>query len=264
MEVDSKNSYIGVFDSGMGGISVLAEIINLMPNEKYIYYGDSLNAPYGIKSKEEVIELSTKVCEFLIKKGVKAIVVACNTATSAAISELRNKFNIPIIGMEPAIKPALEVCMNKKIAVMATPMTLDQKKFNNLLNKLTTKDKIIKIPAPELVEFVESGDINSNELQNVLKNYFKDINLNEVGAIVLGCTHFVFLKELLKGVVGERIIIIDGNYGTAKHLKNTLKKLKALRSNNEGEVLIYNSKKDYEIIELSKDLLKKVINNKAE
>lgn len=259
MKLDSKHLHIGIFDSGMGGISVLSDIISLMPNEKYIYYGDSKNAPYGIKSNYEVTELSFKVCDFLISKGVKSIVIACNTATSAAIKELRSKYDIPIIGMEPAIKPALNIVKEKKIAVMATPMTLSEIKFNNLLKKLTTCDKVIKIPAPELVEFVEKGIINDNIVKDQIKKYFENVDLSELGVVVLGCTHFVFLKDIIKEVIGSNIKIIDGNQGTAKHLMNTLLKLDLLNDdfNNNLEVKIYNSSNDPDMMELSEKLLNK-------
>jgi len=257
MNSESRDLAIGVFDSGMGGISVLASLITSMPYEKFIYYGDSLHAPYGIKSVEEVINLSISVCDLLISKGVKAIVVACNTATSAAIKVLREKYNIPIIGMEPAIKPAIEVARDKKVLVMATPITLKEKKFYELTKRLAIEDKIIKLPAPELVEIVESGNIEGTIPEAQIKEYFSNLNLEEIGSVVLGCTHFVFLSEVIKNFLGPHIYLIDGNMGTAKHLKNILLSKSLLRttSSKNGNIEIFNSSDDEMIMGLSRFLL---------
>ncbi len=255
--IDNKSLAIGIFDSGMGGVSVLADIIKLMPNEKYIYYGDSGNAPYGTKTPEKVRELSIDICDFFIKKGVKAIVVACNTATSAAINELRKRYNIPIIGMEPALKPAIELGLDGKIAVMATDMTLKEKKFSKLMDKYGQERDIVKLPCPKLVELIESGVMEGEAALEGIRGCFNGINIEEISSIVLGCTHYVFLRDNIKDFVGERVCIIDGNKGTARHLKNVLKDKNLLNDTEENEILldIYNSKEDRQIIELSKKLL---------
>lgn len=247
---------IGVFDSGMGGISVLSELIRLMPNESYKYYGDSNNAPYGTKTVEEITELSINACDFLISKGVKAIVVACNTATSASIKILRNKYTIPIIGMEPAIKPALEVAKDKKVVVLATPITLTERKFEDLVNRLGANDKVIKVPAPELVRIVESGNISDNMVEEQVKSYFDNIDMSQVGSVVLGCTHFIFLREIIDHVVGVEIALVDGNAGTARHLKDTLHKLDLINLENslESQVEFFNSMDDDKMLKLSKQL----------
>ncbi|MTI68541.1 MAG: glutamate racemase [Firmicutes bacterium] len=260
MDFNKNELSIGVFDSGMGGISVLGDLMKLMPNENFIYYGDSNNAPYGLKSVEEIVNLSINVCDFLISKGVKGIVIACNTATSAAVKILRKKYNIPIIGMEPAVKPAIRMAKNKKIVALATPITLKEKKFKNLLKKLNIEDDIIKIPAPELVCMVENGNIQGEKAKEQVENYFNNINLEEIGAIVLGCTHFVFLKDIIKNVLGYNIKIIDGNLGTAKHLKNILKNSNMIYKNNDNQrVEIYNSSNNEKMIELSYKLLEFII-----
>ena len=155
--MDNSKKAIGVFDSGLGGISVLRDLKKLMPNEDFIYFGDSAYAPYGIKTKDEITKRCVEIIDFFIEKGVKAVVIACNTATSAAIKELRETYNITIIGIEPAIKPAVESKKQGKIIIMATTMTLAEKKFNNLMDKYKDEREIIKLPAPGLVEFVESG-----------------------------------------------------------------------------------------------------------
>lgn len=258
-----KDLAIGIFDSGMGGISVLAEMINLMPNEKYIYFGDSKNAPYGPKSKEEIKMHSNRICDFLVSKGVKAIVVACNTATSAAIEDLRLKYEIPIIGMEPALKPALDLNSEGKILVMATEMTLKEKKFNKLAESLGNKDKVIKLPCPGLVTLVEGGNLDSENVKTALDECFSCVDLSEVGSIVLGCTHFIFLKRFIEEYANVNLII-DGNKGTSRHLKNILQskgQLNDCRQERKNEVLIYNSSSDKSKMELSKKLLEIQIEN---
>ena len=251
------DSAIGVFDSGLGGISVLKELVSLMPNEDFIYYGDSLHAPYGTKNKEEIIQRCLEICDFFISKDVKAIVIACNTATSAAVNILRDTYkDIPIIGMEPALKVAAEDKENNNIVVMATILTLKEKKFNNLMNKYSDKNNIIKMPCPELVNIVENDKLDDTDLiNNQIKEYFKDINLETLDSIVLGCTHFVFFREHLSNLLNKRTCIIDGNNGTARHLKEVLEENKNLNVRNEkGEITFINSCYDVKYIELSKRL----------
>lgn len=237
-----KTAPIGVFDSGMGGISVLGELQRYMPTENYIYYGDSANAPYGAKTTEELIELSVQVSDYLIGQGVKAIVVACNTATSAAVQVLRAKYKIPIIGMEPALKPAVEGTEGGRVAVMATEVTLREKKFSKLMERLDSACPIEKVPCPELVPLVEEGLVYGDQIEDAIKRCFSGVNIDEVTSVVLGCTHFVFLKEAVKAVLGDNVKIYDGNFGTVRHLKNKLKKLDQLNvDNDEAEIKIINS-----------------------
>ncbi|MDK2920177.1 MAG: glutamate racemase [Candidatus Petromonas sp.] len=259
---DERKLAIGIFDSGMGGISVLAETIKFMPEERYIYYGDSGNAPYGVKAPEEVNNLSKNICEFLIDRGVKAIVVACNTATSAAIKDLRNTYDIPIIGMEPALKPAVEKKPEGKIVVMATSMTLKEKKFSRLMDKYGQEADIVKLPCPKLVELVEEGILEGERMEETIRECFKDIDKDEISSVVLGCTHYIFLKDSIRNVLGDKIDIIDGNQGTARHLKNILEK-KGLLNKEKGEGVdleLYNSKRNPEIIDLSRKLLEFCLN----
>lgn len=254
---EDKNLAIGVFDSGMGGISVLAQIIKQMPNERYIYYGDSLNAPYGVKTPKEVRKLSKNICDFFIEEGVKAIVVACNTATSAAIKELRNTYNIPIIGMEPALKPAVEMNPDGKILVMATEMTLKEKKFAKLMERYGKEAEIVKLPCPKLVELVEDGILEGKVMEDAIRECIGDIKSEEISSIVLGCTHYVFLRDSIRNVVGNSVEIIDGNEGTARHLQNVLNESDMLNTEQreEVDVTIYNSREDEAIMTQSKNLL---------
>jgi len=251
-----KSAPIGVFDSGMGGISVLGELLRHMPTENYIYYGDSANAPYGVRSTQELIDLSIQVSEYLIDQGAKAIVVACNTATSAAIQELRKKYDIPIIGMEPALKPAIENTDSGSVAVMATEVTLREKKFVKLMERLDTSSPIEKIPCPELVPLVEKGHVTGPEIESAIKTCFADVNTSNIQSVVLGCTHFVFLKEAVRAVLGENVKIFDGNSGTAKHLKYKLSVLSQLNDENvTSEIRIVNSLSQ-EMVNRSNELLK--------
>jgi glutamate racemase len=250
-----KNSPIGFFDSGVGGLSVLKKAIEYMPEENYIYLGDSANAPYGVKSIEEIKRLTLENIEFLLEKGVKAIVVACNTATSVAIEELRTKYiNVPIIGIEPALKPAVELQKSGRIVIMATNATLKEKKFKNLMNEYSFGKDIYPLPCPGLVEFVENGVLSGEELEHFLKIILEDASKKDIASIVLGCTHYPFVKETIQKIVGEKITILDGSVGTVKELKRKLIKneIKQIES-EKGFVKIYNTLKEQ--IDLSHILL---------
>lgn len=237
------NHPIGVFDSGMGGVSVLGDAIRLMPTENYIFYGDSGNAPYGIKTKEEVTKLSEAVCDHLVQRGVKAIVIACNTATSAAAIYLREKYpHIPVIGMEPALKPAVEAVLEGAVLVMATEMTLKEQKFENLCNDIAKDREVIKLPCPSLVSLVESGITSGEVAESAIRDCMKDIDLDRVRAVVLGCTHFVFLREAVRAVIGDQAAVFDGNLGTVKHLEQILESKDLLdKTKHEATIEIINS-----------------------
>lgn len=256
--MNNKDKAIGVFDSGLGGISVLKDLVQSMPNERFIYFGDSANAPYGIKTKEEITQRCVEIIDFFLEKGVKAIVIACNTATSAAANILREKYlHIPIIGMEPALKVAAEGQNKNTIVVMATPLTLKEDKFNNLMSKYDDNNTVIKMPCPELVNIVENDLLDDKEVvHNQLKYYYKDLNMDKIDSVVLGCTHFVFYREYMESLLNESINIVDGNLGTTNHLKEILREGNELRDNDEeGSVEIYNSSNDKRFIKLSQKLL---------
>ena len=190
--MNTDNRPIGVLDSGLGGISVLRELVKLMPGEAFLYYGDSANAPYGTRTPEEVIDLTKKDVDFLLERGAKAIVVACNTATSVAIRELREEYekkDIPVIGIEPALKPAVLAKEHSKVVVMATPMTLSQTKFNSMLHVYEDEANIIKMPCPGLVEYIEGGMLEGPVLDGYLEKQFEPYEKSEIDAVVLGCTH---------------------------------------------------------------------------
>lgn len=229
----NKDDFIGVFDSGAGGISLLREALKILPNENYIYYGDSKNAPYGIKTKDEVENLTISICEKLIKKNCKAIVIACNTATSAGAKKARKIFDIPILGVEPALKPAVESTDDGKIIVLATDMTLKEKKFENLYNTYKEEREIIKIPAPKFVSMVEQRHLDDDYAKNIIDFYLKKYKNDNISAVVLGCTHFIFLKNILFDYFKLKPLIIDGNLGTVNNLKRILKNKNLLNNNIE-------------------------------
>jgi len=230
MDNPSAKLPIGVFDSGIGGISVLAEIIKILPNEEFIYFADTLHAPYGNKPENVVQSLSIKTTEFLSSVGVKCLVVACNTATGAAINEIRKMCAFPVVGMEPAVKPAAELGIKGKILVMATPLTLKSKKFDELIRHYKHRSEIVPLPCPGLVEIIEQGHTHGREVEDYLSYLFSSINKEDISAIVLGCTHFVLIKEEIVKIGGREINVIDGNYGTARHLRRTLQNERLLNN----------------------------------
>ena len=235
-----NNNPIGVFDSGIGGLSVLKQIIKILPNEKYIYYADVDNVPYGLKSNEQILEYVKKAVNFLISKKAKAIVIACNTATSVAINKLREDYSIPIIGIEPAIKPAVENRKNKKVLLMATPVTVKGEKVKALIQKLNAENIVELMAMPELVTFAEKGEFETDEVKEYILKKIEKINLDEYSYLVLGCTHFPYFKPILKTIFPENICIIDGSIGVANRLRETLENNELL-GNNKLEIEYYYS-----------------------
>ena len=256
--MDNSKKAIGVFDSGLGGISVLRDLKKLMPNEDFIYFGDSAYAPYGIKTKDEITKRCVEIIDFFIEKGVKAVVIACNTATSASANYLRKKYkDLPIIGMEPALKVATQGVKNNNIVVMATPLTLKEKKFETLMHKFRGNNKVVKMPCPKLVEIVEN-DLLDDETTviNQLKDYYKNVNVDNLDSVVLGCTHFIFYKDYLNEFLPETAHLVDGNMVTCKHVKEILEQKRELNEENHvGKIEIYNSSEDQKYMTLSNKLL---------
>ena len=250
--MDKKYEAIGVLDSGLGGLSVLREAIKIMPNENFIYYGDSRNAPYGVKSSEQVKKLTFDVVEYLLGRGVKGIMVACNTATSAAVAELRIKYpDIPIVGIEPALKPAANSSKEGKILVMATPMTLKEVKFHKLLDRYRDMREIEPVPCGGLMEYVEQGILEGEELDAYLIEKLKPFMDTKISSIVLGCTHYPFVRSAIAKVVGQDIDIIDGSLGTSRELMRRLKEKDLLNDSREkGTIEMINSSNKKELIDL--------------
>ncbi len=250
-------SPIGFFDSGMGGISVLRGTRELMPGEDYIYYGDSLHAPYGGKTPEEVQELALDAAARLMNQGCKAMVIACNTATSAAVQAIREQYpETPVLGIEPALKPAVERHPGGRILVMATVGTLAGEKFKSLWKQHETEAEIVPVPCGGLMEFVERGELEGDDLEHFLLDILSPFVKVPVDAVVLGCTHYPFLKKTLRKLLGHRPELLDGSQGVANNLCRQLEE-RGLRNPREqgGTVLFQNSKEDPEILHLSETLL---------
>ena len=252
--MNTKQDYIAVFDSGVGGISVLRHLLRVMPGERYLYFGDSANAPYGTKTKEEVRRLTFAAAEKLLARGIKALVVACNTATSAAISQLRAAYpDLIVIGIEPALKLAADKFPGGRLCVMATPMTLREEKFAALMGRYAQSCTVHKLPAPGLVELVESGRADSSEMDDLLRRLFAP-HLGRLDAVVLGCTHYPFAAKALSRVLGEGVTLLDGGDGTARETRRRLAEA-GLLEEGEGSLIIENSKDDPRLIQLSHKLL---------
>jgi len=217
-----NNSPIGIFDSGLGGLSVWKEVLTMLPNESTIYYGDSKNAPYGSKSKEEIIELSTAITDFLISKGCKIIIVACNTATAAAIKTLREKYNIPFIGMEPAVKPAAEKTITKNIGVIATEATLKGNHFKQTTEKYCQSVNVFTRAANGLVEIVEKNLIDEPETKTLLNKYITPLLKENIDQLVLGCTHYPFLQTKIEEIIGNHVNIINPALAVVAQAKRVL------------------------------------------
>lgn len=240
--MNNKDKPIGVFDSGLGGLSVLKHMRSLMPNENFIYYGDSANAPYGTKSHDEIFNLSCDCAKKLCDMGIKALVVACNTATSIAINHLREVYkNIPVIGLEPALKPAVENSKGGKIIVMATPATLSEEKFAALYKKWKGEWDISLLPSPGLVEAVENSKFDTPELYSLLEKLFAPFEKDTVESVVLGCTHYPFVAREIKKVLGSHVTLYDGGLGAAAECRRRLEASNLLKTEGSGETTIFNS-----------------------
>ncbi|WP_411343124.1 glutamate racemase [Paenibacillus sp. WLX1005] len=215
---------IAIFDSGIGGLTVLHEAMKLMPDEDYLFYADTRHVPYGEKSKDEVKQYVMDAAQYMADQHVKAIVLACNTATSIAVSELRAKYDFPILGIEPAVKPAVQnsVIKHKKVLVMATRLTLNEEKFHNLVKSIDTHDLVESLPMPGLVELAECRQFDDDHVMAYLDEALAGYKLDEYGTVVLGCTHFPFFKDQLRRYFPEEVDIIDGSNGTARHLQHVL------------------------------------------
>ena len=224
---------IGVMDSGVGGISVLKHIHTLLPFENLFYVADSLYAPYGNKTAEEITARCMILADFLIAQNVKALVVACNTATAAAIDELRETFDIPIIGMEPAVKPAAEASKNGVIGVLATVGTLKSAQFAALLESYGRNVKVVTQACVGLVECIERGEIDAPATKALIRKYTAPLLAEGADTIVLGCTHYPFVKHVIQEIVGDKITLIDTGAAVAKQLKRQLIEKDLLSAKNQ-------------------------------
>jgi len=250
-----EKDYIAVFDSGVGGISVLRELIKLMPGENYLYFGDSANAPYGKKTTEEVRRLTLKNAQMLLRQNVKALVVACNTATSAAIDLLRETFpDKLILGIEPALKPAIQQFPTGTVGIMATEVTLREEKLQRLMAQFDTAT-VERISAPGLVELIEAGKADAQETEDLLQGVLAPY-VGKLDGLVLGCTHYPFAKDTICRILGENTLLFDGGEGTARQTRHLLEQA-GLLNDGEGSVTVENSLGTPALIALSYRLLEK-------
>ncbi|CAM4378063.1 glutamate racemase [Paenibacillus alkaliterrae] len=211
---------IGFFDSGIGGLTVLTEALRRLPDKDFLYMADTLHVPYGTKTKEDVKKYIFETVGTMMNEGIDALVVACNTATSIAIAELRERYSLPIVGMEPAVKPAVEMnfATGKRVLVFATPLTLQLPKYYALISRVDEKGIVDSLPLPELVHYCEALQFDRRIMREYFLNKLSGYNLEHYGIIVLGCTHYPFYKDILHEILPPHIEIVDGNAGTVKRL----------------------------------------------
>lgn len=213
---------IGVFDSGVGGLTVLREIRNLLPAEDLIYVADSAYAPYGDKPSALISERALAIAEFLIQQGAKAIVVACNTATGAAVQLLRARYSVPVIAMEPAIKPAVEQTRSGVIGVLATRRTLASPNLIQLVERFGAQAEILLMPCPGLVERIESGDLEGPKTRALVQGYLEPLMARGADVLVLGCTHYPLIRPLIEEIAGPQVVVLDSGAAVARQVRRRL------------------------------------------
>ena len=250
-----RNAPVGVFDSGHGGISVLRELVRRMPCEDFLYFGDSANAPYGPRTTESVQQLTFAAAERLLGAQCTALVVGWNRATAAAIDLLRQRYDqIPVVGIEPALKPAVLENDHPHVLVMATEMTLREEKFHRQMESYQDRAEIYRLPAPGIVESVEQGRVDGPELEAYLRDILRPYETVPITAVVLGCTHFPFVRGAIERCMGHPVTIYDGGPGTARETRRRLERADLLTDRTTpGRVELTNSRP--EAVALSRRLL---------
>lgn len=259
--MEKKDLPIAVVDSGVGGISVLAELVKALPHEDFLYFGDSSNAPYGTRSRDEVLAITRANLQMLLKRGIKTLVLACNTATSAAARVLREEYpDLPIIGVEPAVKPAAMLCDNPTVLVMATALTLREEKFNALVGRFADRVRVIPLPCTGLVQLIEAGILEGEPLDEYFNTLFAPYKQEKIDAVVLGCTHYPHVRDAIAFHFPSGTPILDGGEGTARQTKKRLAELGLLcGEDHSGSVEILNSSGDPALLALSHLLLERAL-----
>ncbi|WP_370623117.1 glutamate racemase [Polynucleobacter sp. UK-Kesae-W10] len=257
--IGTELSLIGVFDSGVGGLSILDEALRQLPQHDYIYLADSANAPYGEKSSDWIAQRSLSLCTYLANAGCDAIVVACNTATAQAIAQIRASLDVPVIGVEPGIKPASMQTQNGIVGVLATEATLKSDKFNALLATLPSDCRFIKQAGAGLVPLIEAGKADSEETLDLLASHLEPIQDAGADTIVLGCTHYPFLRKAIRKLLGDSIALIDTSEAVVKQLKRQLESLYPQEVNTDrsnGTVQLISSKDETVLLAMAQDLMR--------
>jgi glutamate racemase len=229
---------IGFFDSGLGGLTVLAEALQRLPDKDFLYMADTLHVPYGTKPEEDVKSYIFDTVGLMMEEGIDALVVACNTATSIAINDLRERYSLPIVGMEPAVKPAVEMnrATGKRVLVFATQLTLQLPKYYALVSRVDEMGIVDSLPLPELVRYCEALQFDKQIINEYFRAKLADYDLNNYGIIVLGCTHYPFYKDILRELLPAHIEIVDGNVGTVKRLSALLNRYGIAGGGGNGNV----------------------------
>ena len=249
--MNQKHDYIAVFDSGVGGISVLRHLRRVLPGERFLYFGDSANAPYGSRPTKEVRQLTLAAAEKLITEyPLKALVIACNTATAAAVKQVREAYpDLIVIGIEPALKLAADNFPGGRVGVMATEVTLREEKFDTLLHRFDESCVIHRIPAPGLVPLIEAGNVDGPETEALLRQILGPY-IGKLDALVMGCTHYPFAAAAISRVLGQSVTLLEGGDGTARETRRRLAAADLLEE-GEGEIRILNSSENEEMIRRS-------------
>ncbi|OGN11351.1 MAG: glutamate racemase [Candidatus Yanofskybacteria bacterium RIFCSPHIGHO2_02_FULL_43_15c] len=252
-----SNLPIGIFDSGVGGLSVLKELQNLLPNENYIFFADQKNVPYGEKTKEELVSLTSRIVSFLISQKAKMIVVACNTATCYAIEELRTIAKLPVVGVVPAIKPAAEQTKTGRIALLATPATAQGSYVTKLIDEFASPNHVgvLRVGCAGLEECVENGHLNSEAVIKVLNSYLLPLKQAGIDQLVLGCTHYPFLRENMAAMLGPAINILDSGKKVAERVKFLLNKYSLYSGGAKGENIFFTNKNASKFSRVASNLL---------
>lgn len=232
---------IGIFDSGVGGLSVAKEIAHRLPHERLLYFADTAYCPYGGRPLPEIRERSLEVADELVRRGAKAVVVACNTATGAALEALRATFSVPIVGLEPAVKPAVARSRNGRVGVMATTTTLKTERFARLLREHAAGVQVFAQPCPGLADLVEAGETDGELLLGVLRELLAPLQTGEVDTVVLGCTHYPFVKSAIASVMGEGVEILDSGAAVARQVERVLREGEVVAEGGAGGIEVLTS-----------------------
>jgi len=249
---------IAFFDSGMGGLSVLHHAMKVLPREQFVFYADEDNVPYGTKTKVQVQDYVEKAFSFLLEQDVKAIVVACNTATSVAVGKMRRLYDIPIIGMEPAAKKALDMDGTRRVLVTATPITVKGRKMELLIEKVDKDHLVDRLALPELVSFAERQEFNSPAVTDYLQTQLAPFDFAQYSALVLGCTHFNYFKDTMRALLPDNVQLVDGNEGTVRELIRRLRERNLLENLPAGVEYYYSGRRVTDEMELTR--LEKYLN----